>query len=229
MALEKTKVWEIERLLVVQQLISEQHDNGISMLFSLKGLRRTRFQIPSIDTFSVTKTTFFRELKRRNLVETAAREENTQETTNIWLENRPKLRLNRKKLWICLSLSPSLSFSLSVPQALSVSLSHSQYQEIILIANAKEKFSQTSSKTTTSATTTPTTPTTATTAGQFKTNFVKENQSCEFFCQLMVRGERNTLSKWNKYVFFPPNNLLGGKRRMVSHQTCQSEFLIRRK
>ena len=175
MALEKTKEWETERLLVVQQLISEQHDNGISMMFSLKGLRRTRFQIPSIVIFSVTETTFFRELKRkRNLFERA--EKNTQETTNIWLENRPKLRLNRKKLWI--SLSPSLSFSLSVPQALSVSLSHSQYQEIILIANAKEKFSQTSSKTTTSATTTPTT---ATTAGQFKTNFVKENQSCEFF------------------------------------------------
>ena len=120
MALEKTKVWETERLLVVQQLISEQHDNGISMLFSLKGLRRTRFQIPSIVIFSVTETTFFRELKRkRNLFERA--EKKTQETTNIWLENRPKLRLNRKKLWICLSLSLSTSGPLCLPLSLSIS------------------------------------------------------------------------------------------------------------
>ena len=73
--------------------------------------------------FSVTETTFFRELKRkRNLFERA--EKNTQETTNIWLENRPKLRLNRKKtLDLSLSLSFFLSLSTSGPLCLPLSLS----------------------------------------------------------------------------------------------------------
>ena len=113
MALEKTKEWETERLLVVQQLISEQHDNGISMLFSLKGLRRTRFQIPSIDTFSVTKTTFFRELKRKRKLVGRAEKKHTRDDQHM-ARKPTKITVEQKKtLDLSLSLSQYLRPSLS--------------------------------------------------------------------------------------------------------------------
>ena len=123
MELEKTKEWETERLLVVQQLISEQHDNGISMLFSLKGLRRTRFQIPSIDTFSVTKTTFFRELKRKRKLVGRAEKKHTRDDQHM-ARKPTKITVERKKtLDLSLSLSLFLSLSTSGPLCLPLSLS----------------------------------------------------------------------------------------------------------
>jgi hypothetical protein len=94
---------------------------------------------------------------------------------------------------------------------LSLAHTHSQYQEIILIANAKEKFSQTSSKKTTSTTsTTSTASTTATTSGQFKTNFVKENLCSEFFVvRSAADGQRGSeLCKNETIAFFIHKNKL---------------------
>ena len=224
MALEKTKEWETERLLVVQQLISEQHDNGISMMFSLKGLRRTRFQIPSIVIFSVTETTFFRELKRkRNLFERA--EKNTQETTNIWLENRPKLRLNRKKNFGFVSLPLFLSLSQYLRPSLSPSLTLN-IRKLFWLQTQRKNSHRHLQRRRRRQQQHQQRPQPLDNSKQIS---LKRTRVASFLSANGQRGKEHFVKMKQICVFFSPNNLLGGKRRMVSRQTSQSEFLIRRK